>query len=135
MNSMIAVVENHCVKNKLIVEKSEKIICLIKQTPKEAYYDRASLMDIADTTKKFNEEVLNSKKPFYEISFKEIKEDDQTIFELLCNDVLRGKNAIPTLNSIKEFTIWYKNHLSQNVKRDIEDASKMVEYMDTKRPL
>jgi len=133
MSSMIAVIEHHCVRNKLIVEKTEKVVCLINQNPKEAFYDKASLIEIANTTKNFNEKVLENKAPRYDISFKEIRNDDNSVFENLCNSVLNGEPVVETLDNIKAFTVWYKNHLKKNVYKDVKREETMDQYI--KKPL
>ena len=137
MPSAIAVIEHHSVRNKLVVDPIDKVIAVINITPKEAYNDKDSLLKIFEATKSFNEIVLKNQKPTYSIEFKEIKENDHEIYEKLCNDVLSGKKTVQTLPSLREFSTWYKLHLQNEVKKEIEKEKSMDEYFSKakKRPL
>jgi hypothetical protein len=129
MASVIAVVEHHCVQDKRVVPEREKVICIINQSPKEAFYDKENLMNIAKLTNSFNAQVLNNVQPLYTISFKEVKENDDEVFQNLCNDVLTGKEPVLTVNNLKEFSNWYKNYLNGDVRGKIEKESRMLNYV------
>ena len=137
MPSTIAIIEHHCVRNKLVVENPDKVIAIINITPREAYADKDNLVKIAEATRSFNKAVLNDTRPSYSIEIKEIKEDDHELYQDLCNEILTGKKRVDTFSSLSEFNSWYRKHLTENVAKQVKKEKDMSEYMADmrKRPL
>lgn len=131
MPSTIAVVENHCVTNKLVVPRRERVLCIINQTPKEAFTDKETLIKIRELTKKFNQKVLENKKPAYIIELKEIKENDYDVYQKLCNEVLKGEAPVETFPTTKAFVSWYQTYLKEDVAKKVDSQKSMNQYVSS----